>query len=110
MPKVEVVTIWVVGIHAVSRPVSSGGIKLSHVVNVDTADVRAAACRGTGRGREGHQYPKDQKRTHCHGLSPVRGRGIRCDASPEHLVAMRHDKNELFNYNSVAIGLAPFRA
>ena len=47
MPKVEVVTIWVVGIHAVSRPVSSeakhGGIKLSHVVNVDTADVRAAA-------------------------------------------------------------------
>ena len=72
MPKVEVVTIWVVGIHAVSRPVSSeakhGGIKLSHLVNVDTTCVRAAAesfhvaagrgarcagvihCRGTGRG------------------------------------------------------------
>ena len=72
MPKVEVVTIWVVGIHAVSRPVSSeakhGGIKLSHVVNVDTTCVRAAPksshvaagrattyagvihCRGTGRG------------------------------------------------------------
>ena len=64
MPKVEVVTVWVVGIQAVSRPVSS----LSHEVNVDTTDVRAAAesshvaagrattCagvihrRGTGRG------------------------------------------------------------
>ena len=47
MPKKEVVTVRVVGIQGVSRPVSSeakhGGIKLSYVVNVDTADVRAAA-------------------------------------------------------------------
>ena len=72
MPEVEVATIWVVGIHAVSRPVLSevkqGGIELSHLVNIDTTCVRAAGeschvaagrattragvihCRGTGRG------------------------------------------------------------
>ena len=72
MSKVEVVTIWVVWIHAVSRPVSSeaehGGIKVCHVVNLDITDLRAAAvsshvatggattcarvihCRGAGGG------------------------------------------------------------